>query len=78
MSRPISSQILPAVVFGGLPFYLGALFWFFPDRLSRFFKATGSAWPKLSERIYSPKAMKITGIVWWMLGVCMWASVLLG
>lgn len=78
MTRPISSQILPAVIFGGLPFYIGAIFWFFPDLMSKIFRATGFLWPELAERLYSKKAMKIMGVIWWVFGGVMWTTILLG
>ena len=78
MGRSISSQLLPATLFGGLPFYIGAIFWFFPNKMSSVFMSTGGLWPKLSERLYSPKAMKVCGILWGVFGIVMWASILLG
>jgi len=77
MGKPISAQIVPAVLFGGIPFYIGAIFWFFPSRMSSLFKFSGSLWPDLSEKIYSPKAMRWMGAGWVIFGIIMWIDILL-
>ena len=77
MTKPFTSQIGPAILFGGIPFYIGAIFWFFPERMSKIFLALPSLAPKLDKWLFSPKAMKVTGVLWWLFGVGMWCDILL-
>jgi hypothetical protein len=76
MMKPFAGHPAAAVLIGGLPFYLGALFGLFPERMSALFMLSGRSWPQLSRVLYSPKAMKVIGVFWVILGIAMWASIL--
>lgn len=72
-----NDELLPAVVFGGLPFYIGIAFLLFPRFFSAVFRRCSGGPPKYTEIFCSPTAVRVGGVVWIAFGFVIWAVVLL-